>query len=235
MYRENAVILLVEDRLDDVSLITRSLQKAGVVNPLQVVRNGEDAIAYLKGEGKFANRDEFPLPELVLLDLKMPGIDGFEVLSWIRMEPGLSGLRVVVLTSSEQIKDVNRAYALGANSFLVKPMDFNHYVEMGAFIYDYWLDASKAPETVRRERQAGTDGAWISKQRKVFLRHRDSRQFYAGNAQWTGEDGALDFERIDLAESVALAENLYSVEVVLRYAEPGCEITLPVTFPGVRH
>src|SRR6516162_682562 len=130
--RENALILLVEDREDDIFLVLRSFDRTGVTNPIQIVKNGEDAIAYLKGEGRFANRAEFPLPELVLLDLKLPGTDGFEVLRWIRMEPGLTGLRVVVLTSSEHIRDVNLAYALGANSYLVKPLDFNHFVEMSS-------------------------------------------------------------------------------------------------------
>src|SRR5437879_6114874 len=119
---EYALILIAEDREDDIFVIRRAFEKAHLLNPLQVVRDGEEAIAYLKGEGKFANRGEYPLPELLLLDLKMPRIDGFEVLRWIRQQPGLNALRVVVLTSSEDIRDVNQAYRLGANSFLVKPL-----------------------------------------------------------------------------------------------------------------
>jgi len=87
---------------------------------------------------------------LLLMDLKMPGKDGFEVLRWIRRRPGLSALRVVVLTSSDAIRDVNTAYQLGANSFLVKPMDFEHFVETCRVIKEYWLHMSKAPETSRR-------------------------------------------------------------------------------------
>src|SRR5947208_2771680 len=115
---ERQVILLVEDSEDDVLIIRKAFRSAGIPNPLHVVRDGEGAIAYLAGEGRFSVRDEYPLPALILLDLKLPGMDGFEILRWIRQSPGLSSLRVVVLTSSENIRDVNAAYALGANSFM---------------------------------------------------------------------------------------------------------------------
>src|SRR4030081_1713917 len=126
---DHAVILLVEDRPDDVVLIRRAFLKGNIINPLFVVYDGEEAIAYLSGEGKYANREEYPLPDLLLLDLKMPQKDGFEVLQWIRDQPGLKSLRVVVLTSSEDLHEVNHAYELGANSFLVKPLEFENFVE----------------------------------------------------------------------------------------------------------
>src|ERR1041385_2090882 len=122
--RDDALILLAEDRPDDVMLVLRSFERAGIKNPIRVVPDGEKAIAYLGGSGAFSDRQAHPLPELILLDLKMPRMDGFKVLRWIRTHPKLSRLRVVVLTSSENIRDVNLAYSLGANSFLVKPMDF---------------------------------------------------------------------------------------------------------------
>jgi len=147
------VILLAEDREDEVMLIRRAFAEANFLNPLQVVSNGEEAIAYLQGEGKFANRDEYPLPCLVLLDLKMPRKDGFEVLQWIREQPELRALRVVVLTASDHIIDVNRAYQLGANSFLVKPIDFPHFVEVTRALKGYWLWMSQEPEIVRPRRQ----------------------------------------------------------------------------------
>jgi CheY-like chemotaxis protein len=106
-------------------------------------------LAYLKAEGKFANRHEFPLPSLILLDLKMPGTDGFDVLRWIRQNPDLKALRVIVLTSSSAMRDVNEAYESGANSFLVKPMDFENFVEIGRFLKDYWLRTDKAPDLYR--------------------------------------------------------------------------------------
>src|SRR6266496_4617154 len=147
--QDRAVILLAEDREDDILLIRKAFGKAGVNNPLYVVRDGEEVLAYLRGEGKFFNRDEYPLPDLLLLDLKMPKMDGFDVLRWLRQQTGFSTLRVVVLTSSENIRDVNVAYRLGANSFMVKPLDFQNAIELSKVLRDYWLGMSKAPETAR--------------------------------------------------------------------------------------
>jgi len=152
---ETRPILLVEDREDDVFLVRRAFEKAYLLNPLQVVRNGEEAVAYLKGEGTYANRAGYPLPSLILLDLKLPGMDGFDVLRWIRQEPNFGSLPVIVLTSSEQIRDVNRAYQLGANSFLVKPTDFQNFIDLGRAIGGYWMRFSKAPEVYRGEAGEG--------------------------------------------------------------------------------
>ncbi len=149
---DQAVILLVEDREDDIALIRRAFERAQLPNPVQVVVDGAAAIAYLAGEREYSNRAEYPLPALVLLDLKMPGVDGFEVLRWIRDQPGLRNLVVVVLTSSQDIKDVNIAYKLGANSFMVKPMDFENIVEMSKLIRDYWLLHNVQPSTSRAAR-----------------------------------------------------------------------------------
>src|SRR4051812_16926579 len=120
---ERAVILLAEDEEDYVLLIKKAFSQANLQNPFHVVSTGEEAMAYLKGEGKYAHRDEYPLPDLLLLDLKLPGFSGFEIIGWVRSQPGLSGLRILVLTSSDRMKDVNDAYRLGANSFLMKPYD----------------------------------------------------------------------------------------------------------------
>lgn len=146
---EDAVILLAEDNEDDVAMMRRAFKKANFLNPLHVVENGEEAIAYLQGAGKYASREEYPLPSLLLLDLKMPRKNGFDVLEWIRHQPGLSSLRVVVLTSSDEIRDVNRAYQLGANSFLVKPLDFSEFVRMTEALKGYWIWLSKAPDVAR--------------------------------------------------------------------------------------
>ena len=146
------IILLAEDSEEDVILLRRAFVKAQFVNPLHVVQNGEEAIAYLKGHGKYAHRDEYPLPSLLLLDLKMPRKDGFEVLQWVREQPGLAALRVVVLTTSDQSRDVNRAYQLGANSFLMKPVDFGAFVELMQALKGYWMLMSKEPEIVRHLR-----------------------------------------------------------------------------------
>src|SRR5256885_13845161 len=115
---DHAMILIAEDREEDVFLIRRAFERAGVRNPLFVVGDGQQAQDYLEGVGKYRNRDEFPLPDLVLVDLKMPKMDGFELLEWIRGTEHLRAMRIVVLTSSEDVYDVNKAYELGANSFL---------------------------------------------------------------------------------------------------------------------
>ena len=154
---EHALILLVEDMEDDLVLIRRAFAKANILNPIQIVRNGDEAIAYLKGNGKYANRAEYPLPDLMLLDLKMPVLDGFEVLKWTREQPGLKALRIVVLTSSDQMRDVNMAYQLGANSFLVKPIDFQDFIQMSQAINGYWLWMSQVPETFRAARGHGIE------------------------------------------------------------------------------
>ena len=151
---ETLVVLLVEDADDDILIIRKAFQSAGISNPLHIVRDGEAAIAYLAGTGKYAIRDEYPLPALVLLDLKLPGIDGFEVLRWIRQAPGLNALRVVVLTSSENIRDVNAAYELVANSFMVKEMDFQNTIELARLINDFWLVKAKVPDASRVDENA---------------------------------------------------------------------------------
>ena len=146
---EHGVILLAEDDEDHVVLIRHAFAEADLRNPLFVVWNGEEAIAYLSGTGKYSNRDEYPLPDLLLLDLKMPRLDGFEVLKWVRQQPGLAPLRILVLTSSNELRDVNRAYQLGANSFLVKPLDFQDVIQLSKVIQKYWLNRSKTPEISR--------------------------------------------------------------------------------------
>ena len=129
-------------------------------SPLHVVRDGEECIAYLEGVGKYANRNEYPLPALLLLDLNMPRTDGFEVLRWIRENPYLNRLRVVVLTTSDHIYDVNRAYDLGANSFLVKTRQLEDFIAQIDAIQSYWLSFSRAPQIIRSPQgeQSKTNG-----------------------------------------------------------------------------
>jgi CheY-like chemotaxis protein len=149
---DTALILIVEDREDDILLIRKAFAEASLTNPIQIVRDGEEAIAYLMGEGKYSNRAEYPLPILVLLDLKLPRVDGFEVLSWIREQPGIRGLPVIVLTSSTEMRDVNRAYSLGANSFFVKELDFQDSVTLGKLLKTYWLKKTLTPQSNRPAR-----------------------------------------------------------------------------------
>jgi CheY-like chemotaxis protein len=130
--RELAIklILLVDDNRDDLMLIGRAFERAGLRDHIRSLPTGMEAIAYLRGDYPYTDRAIYPVPELVLLDIKMPGTDGFEVLRWIRQQPEFSGLCVVMLTSSDDIRDVNRAYQLGANSFLVKPLEFGNAAEL---------------------------------------------------------------------------------------------------------
>jgi len=123
-------ILLVENNQDDILLILRAFQRAGANRRIQTVTSGMDAVAYLQGAPPYGDRGEQPLPVLVLLHIKMAGMDGFEVLKWIRQQWEFSDLCVVMLTSSDHISDANLAYHLGANSFLVKPLDFENASEL---------------------------------------------------------------------------------------------------------
>jgi CheY-like chemotaxis protein len=136
---DNPFILIVEDNDDDSFLIQRVFQRAHILNGLKFVTNGEQAIAYLSGTPPYADRVACPLPDLVLLDLKMPRVDGFEVLRWIRAQPVFAQLRVVVLTSSTDVRDVNLAIQLGANGFLIKPADFLRLVEFSEALSGYWV------------------------------------------------------------------------------------------------
>jgi CheY-like chemotaxis protein len=146
---EHRIILVAEDREEDIILITKAFEKAASGVPLRFVRDGEEAIDYLAGKGKYSNRLEYPLPTLLLLDLKMPRMGGFEVLEWLRQQPNLANIRVIVLTSSAELRDVNKAYGLGANSFLVKPLDFEETVSLAAMLDHYWVRLNKVPETPR--------------------------------------------------------------------------------------
>ena len=144
-------ILLAEDDPNDVLLIQRAFQKAGLRDALKVTRDGGQAIDYLAGHGMYADRERFPLPFLLLLDLKMPGTGGFEVLQWVRKEPELKRLLVVVLTSSNLQTDVDRAYELGANSYLVKPVSFEGLIELVKSLQLYWLVLNERPDARPQE------------------------------------------------------------------------------------
>jgi len=114
-------ILLVEDDRDDVFFMRRALEKTALGLPMQVVRDGQQAVDYLAGVGKFTNRTEYPIPSIIFLDLKLPHIHGFDVLDWIRKQPSLKEIPVVILTSSPEQKDQQRAKQLAANAYLIKP------------------------------------------------------------------------------------------------------------------
>ena len=139
-------IMLVEDEETDVKLILRALKKGGVVNAIQVVRDGQEALDYLFARGEYADRKDHPVPGLILLDLKLPKVGGLEVLEQVKRADELKRIPIVVLTSSADAKDVNRAYDLGANSYLVKPVKFSAFCEVAAKIKLYWLLLNERPD-----------------------------------------------------------------------------------------
>jgi CheY-like chemotaxis protein len=148
-------ILLVEDEESDVFFMRQALQEVGMRNPLQVASDGQQAIDYLKGTGNFANREEFPLPCLVLLDLKLPRVMGLDVLKWIRQQPEVAAI-VVILSSSQEETDIATAYRLGANGYLVKPHDLNQLTDMAKSIKDFWLTQNTPPPKPREGTAAGS-------------------------------------------------------------------------------
>ena len=123
-------ILQVEDSEEDALLFVRACETAGLATEFHLVRDGLEAVAYLGGEGEFADRDKHPVPDLIVLDLKMPGMDGFDFLKWLRQEPGSSSLPVLVFTRSTRAEDKARAIAGGAAGYFVKPKDFETLVRL---------------------------------------------------------------------------------------------------------
>jgi len=136
-------VLIAEDDPSDVFFLKRAFVLAGVPAVLTFGRDGQEAIDYLEGESRYADRKAYPLPDLMLLDLKMPRLDGFDVLNWLRQQPGLKRLLVTVLTSSDQPQDINRAYDLGANSYLLKPHSAEHLSELVKHVQKYWLELNR--------------------------------------------------------------------------------------------
>jgi CheY-like chemotaxis protein len=132
-------ILLAEDDEDEIFLMRRAFDTAGITNPLFVVRNGQEAVDYLAGEGHYAEREKHPMPGLMLLDLKMPWMDGFDVLAWLRKRREFDRLPVVVMTSSKLQVDIDRSRELGVYDYRVKPQDFHDLVRLLDDVRKCWL------------------------------------------------------------------------------------------------
>jgi CheY-like chemotaxis protein len=143
-------IMLIEDESTDSLLIRRAFEKAGVQNPIQYVSDGDDALARLEGIGEYQNRTQYPLPAFILLDLKLPGMQGLPLLRWIRSKRALRLIPVVVLTNSADAADVKAAYEAGANSYLLKPADREEINRVIEVIQHYWLEHNLAPPLVLR-------------------------------------------------------------------------------------
>jgi CheY-like chemotaxis protein len=136
-------ILVAEDDSNDVYLLKLAFRKAHLDVNFEFVTDGEQLIQYLKAHEQ---KPGTPIPELLLLDIKMPKINGFEALEWIRKQPGLKRLLIIMLTSSDEPNDINRAYDLGANSYLVKPCGIEHLIDIAEFLYNYWMKLNRRPD-----------------------------------------------------------------------------------------
>lgn len=142
---DTKMILLVEDNADDEALTLRALGRNKLANRIDVVRDGAEALDYLFCTGKYSERDPLVLPQVILLDLKLPKVDGIEVLNQIRSNLRTKRLPVVILTSSKEEQDIINAYSNGANSYVRKPVDFNQFVDAINQLGLYWLVLNEAP------------------------------------------------------------------------------------------
>ena len=142
-------VLLAEDEPNDIFLLQHAFEQAEVLNPLHTVNDGQEAIDYLSGSGNFADRAQFPIPSLVILDVKMPRKSGIEVLAWLRQQKGLGCLPVLILSSSAHPDDVEKAYQLGANAFVVKPPGVAQRTELAKMLKGFWLSMNELPTICR--------------------------------------------------------------------------------------
>lgn len=151
-----STILIIEDDAADAALLQRAFEKAKVLNPILHLKDGDKALAYLAGVGEYADRLQYPIPALILLDLKLPGMTGLQLLQWMRARRDIKRIPVVVLTSSDEASMVNAAYDIGANSYLIKPGDPAAIHGMVETIQRYWIDLNEIPKLVMRAEQADT-------------------------------------------------------------------------------
>jgi CheY-like chemotaxis protein len=186
-------ILLADDSPDDVFLIRSAFKKGGFRDPIYDVSNGEQVLKYLRGEGPYADRKQHPIPQLLLLDLNMPRLSGFEVLSWIRGRQEWMCLPVIVLTTSFYGPEIKRAYDLGANSFITKPPEFAHLVASLKEVGEHWLRRAILPEPgpfIPAPAQAAAASAELEKTRTVKLPGRQR-----SSATRDGKRGPLPSDR----------------------------------------
>ena len=147
MLENHVEILLVEDNPNDVELTLHAFQKSNLANPIKVLRDGAEALEYLFGTGAYAGRDLNHQPRVILLDLKLPKVDGLEVLRRVKADARTRLIPVVVLTSSREERDIVESYRLGVNSYIVKPVDFEQFTESVRALGFYWLLLNQPPKT----------------------------------------------------------------------------------------
>lgn len=142
-------ILMLEDEQNDVYFVRRALAKLGARHTLHAVHNGGEALRYLCGEGEYKDRSKFPMPNIIFTDLKMPGMDGFEFLRWLRDHPECLIIPTIVYSSSTQDSDVRKAYALGANSYVAKPSGLAEMTDFLKFTSEYWSRCELPPPVLK--------------------------------------------------------------------------------------
>jgi CheY-like chemotaxis protein len=144
MASESKNVLFVDDTADERLLFARAGQKAGVRYKLHTVTNGQEAVDYLEGSGAYADRTRFPLPDLLVLDINMPQLDGFETLKWVRAQTTLRFLPVVMFSTSPRPEDIQKAYELAANSYVIKPANLSGLLRIVKMLEIYWLDLNRS-------------------------------------------------------------------------------------------
>ncbi len=148
----NYTILLVEDDENDAMLLRMAFERNNIANPVQWVKDGLEAVAYLNGDGIYSDRAKYPFPEVLLLDLKMPRMTGLELLAWISEHPEYKVIPTIIMTSSKQELDIESAYKLGANTYMTKPIAFDQLAQMVKLTHEYWAMSAK-PKPKHRKAQ----------------------------------------------------------------------------------
>lgn len=147
--RSDRCVLLADDEPNDLFFFTHAFEQARILNPIKTVSDGQQVINYLSGESEFSDRQRFPLPILLVLDVKMPRKSGLDVLQWLQEQQSLRSIPTVMLSSSAHPDDVEKAYQLGANSFIVKPQGVAARIELAKLINSYWLTLNELPKICR--------------------------------------------------------------------------------------
>jgi len=151
--KDYPTLLLVEDNETDIILIKRAFRKSYIANPLQVVKTIEDAKNYVLGDNKYSDRTIYPIPVMILLDLKLPDGSGLDFLQWKKVKDKYKRIPVIILTGSQNDEDINKAYDLGANSYIVKPVNFGRLIDMVKSLENYWFVLNKGPEVKEKGKE----------------------------------------------------------------------------------